>query len=89
MTSRSDRLVRWVAAMWQLEHVMFFLILVVIDIARAKWRRTPAFNLTLPYLNAEHHILENSSKQIIHICFKVVQLSAKVARLDTKHAVLK
>ena len=49
MTSRSDRLVRWVAAMWQLEHVMFFLILVVIDIARAKWRRTPAFNLTLPY----------------------------------------
>ena len=23
MTSRSDRLVRWVAAMWQLEHVMF------------------------------------------------------------------
>ena len=29
---------------------MFFLVLVVIDIARAKWRRTPAFNLTLPYL---------------------------------------
>ena len=29
---------------------MFFLVLVVIDIARAKWRRTSAFNLTLPYL---------------------------------------
>ena len=29
---------------------LFFLVLVVIDIARAKWRRTPAFNLTLPYL---------------------------------------
>ena len=52
MASRSDRLVLWVAAMWQLEHVMFFLVLVVIDIARAKWRRTPAFNLTLPYLKA-------------------------------------
>ena len=50
MTSRPDRLVHWVAAMWQLEHVMFFLVLVVIDIARAKWRRTSAFNLTLPYL---------------------------------------
>ena len=30
-------------------HVMFFLVLVVNDIARAKWRRTPAFNLTLPW----------------------------------------
>ena len=53
MASRSDRLVLWVAAMWQLEHVMFFLVLVVIDIARAKWRRTPAFNLTLPYLECK------------------------------------
>ena len=54
MASRSDRLVLWVAAMWQLEHVMFFLVLVVIDIARAKWRRTPAFNLTLPYLKGKY-----------------------------------
>ena len=62
MASRSDRLVLWVAAMWQLEHVMFFLVLVVIDIARAKWRRTPAFNLTLPY---ELYDVKNNENTVV------------------------